>query len=79
MAQSYAVIGYVTKVTTGPLGYVARGSSGHNLGFFNTVGEAKRALMQQSSGRMFTWTREDLNGNIESYTATALVPSGSQP
>lgn len=67
------VVGYVTKVTSGTLGYVARAADGQNLGFFNNVGEAKRAVMQLSVGaasRLVTWTRADLNGSIESYVGT---------
>jgi hypothetical protein len=72
MAQTFgAVVGYVSKVTNGPLSYVARSVEGINLGYFNSVGEAKRVLMQSvASGRLLTWTREDMSGSIESYTAT---------
>lgn len=78
MAMSFSIVGYVTKKTSGPLGYAARSAKGTDLGSYNSVGEAKRAVMQYTTGKMFTWTREDLNGSIEAYTATALVPTGFQ-
>jgi len=72
MAQTFgAVLGYVSKVTQGTQSYVARKVTGETLGFYASVGEAKRAFMQfVSSNRLVTWTREDMHGAIESYTAT---------
>ena len=71
MAQTFGpVVGYVSKVTQGSLSYVARDVHGNNLGYYASVGEAKRGFMQFTTGKLLTWTREDMHGAIESYTAT---------
>jgi hypothetical protein len=52
----------------GGVAYKARKLDGTEIGMYRSAGEAQTAVRQLiNSGRLMTWTRADLTGDIESY------------
>lgn len=75
-----AVVGTVTRKTgdtsseTSPqswqanvAAYAAHGPTGTLIGFFQSVGEAERAVQANIGGNFLRWSRQDIRGGIEHW------------
>jgi len=69
MASTNPIVGTVTRGNNGAKPYIGRFADGTSVGNHTTVRGAQIPIEAAFGGRFLRWTRNDLNGGVETYTA----------
>jgi hypothetical protein len=70
MAAPKPIVGTVTRGNNGSTPYIARFANGTTVnGAFVTARDAQIPIEAAFGGRFLRWTRADLPGGVETYTA----------